>query len=66
MICRFAQYLWFALFVVAAAVGAWLLGRAMTSAGRNQGSTHGGGIDGETTGATDYHFMGGTGDGGGV
>ena len=60
------QYLWFALFVVAAAVGAWFLGRAMTSAGRNQGSTHGGGIDEETTGASDYHFMGGTADGGGV
>lgn len=39
------QFLWFALFVAAAAMGAWFLGRAMTSARRNEGSIHGGGID---------------------
>jgi hypothetical protein len=60
------QFLWFVLFVAASAVAAWFLGRAMTSAGRNQGSTHGGGIDEETTGATSYHFLGGTADGGDV
>ena len=61
---REMQYLGFALFVVAAAAGAWFLGHAMTSAGRNQGSTHGGGIDEETGGASDYHFLSGTADGG--
>jgi hypothetical protein len=61
---REMQYLGFALFVVAAAAGAWFLGRAMTSAGRNQGSTYGGGIDEETAGASDYHFLSGTADGG--
>ena len=45
------QFLWFALFVAAAAVGAWFLGRAMTSAGRNEGSKHGGGIDEATSDA---------------
>jgi hypothetical protein len=39
------QFLWFALFVAVAAAGAWFLGRTMTSAGRNEGSKHGGGID---------------------
>jgi hypothetical protein len=58
------QYLWFALFAVAAAAGAWFLGRMMTSAERNTGSTHGGGIDGDTSGASDYHFLSGTTDGG--
>ena len=46
------QFLWFALFVAAAAAGAWFLGRAMTSTGRNEGSKHGGGIDEATTDAT--------------
>jgi hypothetical protein len=49
------QYAWFALFAVAAAVGAWFLGRATTSTGRNKEPTHGGGIDDARTEASDYH-----------
>ena len=57
-------YLGFALLVVAAAAGAWFLGCAMTSAGRNEGSAHGGGIDEETAGASDYSFLSDAADGG--
>ena len=53
------QILWLAPLAVVLIVGAWLLGRAMTSSGRNESWKHGGGPEGDVTGAADYHNLGG-------
>jgi hypothetical protein len=40
------QYLGLGVFAVGLISGLWLLARSMTSNGRNEGSKHGGGLDG--------------------
>ena len=53
------QYLLLGLVLIGFIGGLWAMSRAMTAGGRNEGSRHGGGLDGETPGARDYHHDGG-------